>query len=169
MGEAIIYDISELMKEEHPEIKIATFSRLIKPSVKFYVMRVDRAVNEKEMQFVKMLLCNEEGRELLSIYFGGFVVEYIDGKFGMSLVPQIPVEKLYQLQKELGVEEDEVIVARKVEEKLFKLDKMKLSDLIQPFPEITDEMVRQYKLLCAQEDLEKAKKDIERKYGVVLG
>lgn len=174
MQEPEIYDITDLVRSsDMPEKRIAAFSRLIRPGSKFYVIQILRAVKEGEKyskQPIKILLCDEQARELLTAYFEGLVVEYMDGRFSIFFAPEIPADKLYQLQEDLHVEEDEVIVAIPVEENLYRLEKKKLSDLpIRPFPHISEEIMTEYSRIMAKEELERAKKEIERRHGVVLG
>jgi len=168
-----IYDISKLVEEKNTFMKIGAFTKFIRPNVEFFnivIARIIKKGNEYKRTNTKSLLCDKEASELLLAYSDMFLSAHVNGKMEMYASQFMNEETLYKLQEELNLSEDEIIVAKKVEEKKYKLEKMKVSELpIKPFPEISEELVEKLKVELAKEELEKTKEEIERKYGVKLG
>jgi len=167
-----IYDVTELMKNEDAVQKIGAFTKYIRPNKRFRLIWIRQVVkngDKYDEKQIKGVLCDEKAEELLMPHWDALFGYYENGKLSIMFGKQFKEEDLFEMQEKLNLSEDEILVAKKVEEGYYKIEKMKVSELpLKPFPEITNELVERLKIDSAKEELEEAKKEIEMRHGVKL-
>ena len=175
----IIYDVTEFAnKLDEKEEKrfneaVTALTKIIHPNTEFFLVHIDRIVKKGEEYdgiLLRSVLCDEEALDLLLPYTGLFFVGYKNGKSEFYRASgYFSDETRYKMQEDFNLAEDEVFIVRRIDKERGKIEKIKLSELpIKPFPEITDEMIVKAKKEMAEEELKKAKENIETKYGVKL-
>jgi len=169
----IIYDITEEKKDKNIDLKVRVLTKLIHPNMKFSVIHINRVVKkgeEYDYKCIKSVLCDEEALDLLWDHVILLYPVYENGNVDFFFPENtLSTEDMYKVQEALKLSEDEIIVRRRVKPGEVRFEPMKLSDLpIKPFPEISEEAIKNFMFEMAKEEFERAKKGIEAKYGVSL-